>query len=133
MNRSGLKVLKSLKTFKNCKDELFLLPIIYFSNKLTKSNIEHITIIISILFQLSLKYEPSSMTKPKAQILIKASRKKMKLKTASKISKTITVIYPAIIVSRINLAVEAKIINKINLSNHLALINLRQNILNLLV
>ena len=73
------------------------------------------------------------MTKPKAQTLIKASRKKMKLKTASKISKTITVIYPARIVSKINLAVEAKIINKINLSNHLALINLRQNILNLLV
>ena len=34
MNRRGLKVLKSLRTFKNCKDELFLLPTIYFSNKL---------------------------------------------------------------------------------------------------
>ena len=55
MNLRGLNVLKSLRTFKNCKDELVLLPIIYFSIKLTKSNIEQITIMISILFQLSLK------------------------------------------------------------------------------
>ena len=55
----------------------------------------------------------------------------MQLKNASKISKVNTERYPAIIVSKINLAVEAKIINRMNLSNHLLLINLKQKILNL--
>ena len=92
---------------------------------------EQITIIISILFQLSLKYDPSSITNPKAQILITASRKKMQLKNTSKISKVNTETYPEIIVSKINLAVDAKIIKRINLSNHLLFINLKQKILNL--
>ena len=55
INLKGLKVLNNLNTFKNCKDEFVWLPTAYFSIKISKSNIEQITIIISILFQLSLK------------------------------------------------------------------------------
>ena len=55
MNLRGLKVLNSLKTFKNLREEELLPSPIYLVNKFWKSKIEHITIIISILFQLSLK------------------------------------------------------------------------------
>ena len=62
-----------------------------------------------------------------------ASNKKTVFKNVSKKSKIRTKEYPLIKVSIISLVVEKIIINKINLSNHLLLINFIQNILNLFV
>ena len=86
MNLKGLNVLNNLKTFRNLREEELLPPPIYLVNKFWKSKIEHITIIISILFQLSLKYEPSSRAIPIAIILKRASNKNIMLKIASTIS-----------------------------------------------
>ena len=61
------------------------------------------------------------------------SNKKIILKNKSQISKIKTDIYPFIKVSKINLAVESKIIIKIQLSNHLKPISFMHQILKPLV
>ena len=81
----------------------------YFSTMVWISINDTIEINKSILFQLSLKYEPSSRINPKAIILIIISNKKAILKKRSHISKIKTEVYPDINVFNIRRTVDKKI------------------------
>ena len=84
----------------------------------------------SILFQLSLKYEPSSIIIPRAIIFIIISKRNTILKIRSAISKTKIEIYPSINVFNINRMVESMIIAKIKKSNTLLVAIFMQTTLN---